>query len=284
MKTRSQILVVEDKAITAEDLKETLEALGYDVAGVATSGEVALEFIAKTPLDLVLMDIVLDGKMDGIEAAQTIHDQFHIPVIYLTSYTNKNILERAKVTTPFGYLVKPFQEKELQATIEIALYKSQKERQIISANTIQINTLYALEPWQDLLEKIKQLLALPNPKHKTKYPPDIKKVEQILAEILYVNAEARDSILIFDADSNITLPLKISVQDLEAFIPNNRLMRIHRSYLINPEKVLCITKKSVHDYEFWLCDRAHKTATVPIGRSYLERLFEQHPLWFKQKN
>ncbi|MEN6611481.1 MAG: response regulator [Methanoregulaceae archaeon] len=123
MERRHAILIVEDERIVAEDLKEVLQHLGYDVPAIIISGEQAIEKSGELHPDLVLMDIFLAGEMNGITAAQAIRDQFGIPVIYLTAYADKEIMAKAKVTEPYGYILKPYDERELHSTIEIALYK-----------------------------------------------------------------------------------------------------------------------------------------------------------------
>jgi CheY-like chemotaxis protein len=128
--TKAQILVVEDSKLVSDVIQKSLKKLGYDVSGAASSGKEAVKMVETKKPDLVLMDIVLKGEMDGIEAADKIHSLFDIPVIYLTAHTEKKFLEVAKTTEPFGYLVKPFKEKELHATIEMALYKSKIERDL----------------------------------------------------------------------------------------------------------------------------------------------------------
>jgi len=127
---QTRILVVEDEVIVADDIRRSLQNLGYDVTSIASSGELAIKKVEENTPDLVLMDIMLRGKMDGIEAASQIKSRFDIPVVYLTAYSDENIMERAKITEPFGYLVKPFRDREVQINIEIALYKNKIERKL----------------------------------------------------------------------------------------------------------------------------------------------------------
>ncbi len=126
----AKILIVEDERIVAEDVKEGLQGLGYSVNQVARSGKMAIKMVEENRPDLVLMDIVLKGKMDGIETAEQIRSRFNIPVVYLTAYCDEKILERAKITEPFGYVIKPFREKELHVNIEMALYKHKIEKEL----------------------------------------------------------------------------------------------------------------------------------------------------------
>lgn len=125
-----KILVVEDERIVAKDIQISLEQLGYAVPAVAASGGEAINKAADTSPDLVLMDINLKGDMDGVEAARQLHTRFKIPVIYLTAYSDDNTLERAKLTEPVGYLLKPFKARELHAAIQMALSKHRMERKL----------------------------------------------------------------------------------------------------------------------------------------------------------
>lgn len=126
----ARILVVEDEAIVAMDLSHHLNALGYDVVGVASTGEQAVELATDLQPDLVLMDIILKGELDGVEAARRIRAARPIPIVYLTAYADENTLERALETEPLGYLLKPFAERELKITIDMALYKAAMEARL----------------------------------------------------------------------------------------------------------------------------------------------------------
>ncbi len=126
----AKILVVEDETIVAKDLQKCLTKCGYHVPIIASSGEEAINKAAEICPDLVLIDIRLKGDMDGIEAAREIYNRFKIPVIYLTAYEDDSKLERVKLTEPFSYLLKPFKERELYTTIEIALNKDKLEKQL----------------------------------------------------------------------------------------------------------------------------------------------------------
>ncbi len=139
------IFIVEDEAIVANDIKETLKSLGYDVRGIAKSGEIALEKIKELKPDLVLMDIHLSTQMDGVETAGKIHVLYNIPVIYLTAYADKALLDRAKVTEPYGYIIKPYDERELHSVIEMALYKHRIEREIKKRDDVLFAVSSAVE-------------------------------------------------------------------------------------------------------------------------------------------
>lgn len=127
---KGTIFVVEDEVIIADDIKSYLQKFGYKVPSIATSGEEALKRVRDVRPDLVLMDIVLRGEMDGIETAERIRSEFDVPVVYLTAFADDQTLERAKITEPFGYIIKPFEERDLYKTIEMALYKHKMERKL----------------------------------------------------------------------------------------------------------------------------------------------------------
>lgn len=122
-----KILVVEDEMIVAEDIAGRLKKMGYTVTATVPSGEEAIAKVAENKPDLVLMDIVLKGEMDGVTAAEKIRINTNIPTVFLTAYADDRTLERAKLTDPFGYIVKPFQQNDLRVTIEIALHRHEIE-------------------------------------------------------------------------------------------------------------------------------------------------------------
>lgn len=126
-----RILVVEDEAIVAMGIKEKLEDLGHEVVDIVFNGEDAIEKAIKIEPDLILMDIVLKGDMDGIEAASEIRNRLDIPIIYLTAYSDEEILKRARMTEPYGYILKPFNNSELHANIEMAFYKHKEDEKKI---------------------------------------------------------------------------------------------------------------------------------------------------------
>jgi CheY-like chemotaxis protein/DNA-binding PadR family transcriptional regulator len=125
----SKILVVDDEAIITMQLEERLSAMGYTVAGMAASGEDAIDKARLFRPDLVLMDIVMPGKMNGIEAAKIITVELDIPVVFVTSYADDKIIEQAKSVRPYGYIVKPFNELEIKAAIEVALFRKATEQE-----------------------------------------------------------------------------------------------------------------------------------------------------------
>ncbi|KTB48426.1 response regulator [Dehalogenimonas alkenigignens] len=147
---KARLMVVEDEAITAEDIRSSLEGMGYDVVAVAATGEEALRIAEKLKPDLVLMDIVLKGGHSGIATAGELRRRFSVPAVYLTAYADPATLAQAKLAEPLGFLTKPFNEADLRASVEMALYKAgaEAERQEL------------IRKLQEALDKVKVLSGL----------------------------------------------------------------------------------------------------------------------------
>jgi len=123
MKKQIRILIVEDEAIIANDIKRTLEKFGYIITDIAKSGETALQMVKESTPDLVLVDILLEGSLNGIDITQTIQREYNVPVIFVTAFSDPNTVNKAKLTAPYGYVSKPFEDNELFSSIEMALHK-----------------------------------------------------------------------------------------------------------------------------------------------------------------
>ncbi len=127
--TQARILIVEDEGVIAADIEDRLIRLGYQVNGWASTGEEAIRNIDACLPDLILMDIMLRGNIDGITVAEHVRHHYQIPVIFLTAYSDETMIERAKLAEPFAFLLKPFNERELRSNIEMTLYKHRMERE-----------------------------------------------------------------------------------------------------------------------------------------------------------
>jgi PAS domain S-box-containing protein len=125
-----KILIVEDESIVALELQSRLTDLGYSVCGIVVSGPEAINLISEKKPEIILMDINIKGPFDGVETAEKIKGMYDIPIVFLTAFTDSSTLERAKTVQPYGYIVKPFEERELHTTIEIALYKHSMEKKL----------------------------------------------------------------------------------------------------------------------------------------------------------
>lgn len=147
MENKTRILIVEDETLVSFDLKNIISGLGYEVIGVVRTGEEAFSKAFEEKPDLILMDIMLSGKLNGIETAEQIKKSIDVPIIYLTAYADKNTLQSAKITEPYGYIIKPFEERLLQSTIELALYKFKMELKLRESE----------KRYKQLAEKLKEV-------------------------------------------------------------------------------------------------------------------------------
>lgn len=154
---KTTILIVEDDYIVAKMLERTLTELGYHVAGMASTGEDAIDLTGKFHPSLVLLDIRLWGDMDGIEAARVIHERYHTPVVYLTAYSDDTTFSRAIGTSLYGYLIKPVTHNALQTTIEVALEKFRIEESLRQANR-KLNLLSSITR-HDILNTLTALIG-----------------------------------------------------------------------------------------------------------------------------
>lgn len=155
---KTRIMVVEDESLTGAYIEMNLENLGYFVTGIELSGKEAIEKAESERPDLVLMDITLQGDIDGIEAAHVIGTDLNIPVVYITANSDEKTLERAKVTEPYGYIVKPFGTRELQSNIEMALYRHKMERKL--KDLAHNDSLTGLPNRTLFMERLKNLLLI----------------------------------------------------------------------------------------------------------------------------
>jgi DNA-binding LytR/AlgR family response regulator len=245
--TKNNILVVEDEAIVSKDIQQSLKKLGYNIVGAAATGEKAIELANEHKPDLVLMDIMLKGDMSGIEAAEKIKEKLKIPVIYLTAYADENTLSKAKVTEPYGYIIKPFKEIDLHTSIEMALYKHSKEREIIKERDF----LYALV---ESKEDDGVIFVKSNSR--------LVKVRTV--DILFVEA-LKDYVVINAIDAKYTI--HSTMKDIEKKLPQKDFQRIHRSYIVRLDKIVAIEQPNV------VIEGGKKL--LPIGGSYKDELFQR---------
>jgi len=242
--SKTNVLVVEDENIVSKDIQHSLKKLGYNVVGAASMGEKAIVLAHETHPDVVLMDIMLKGEMNGIETASQIKAELKIPVIYLTAYADEATLAKAKVTEPYGYIIKPFKEIDLHTSIEMALYKHGKESEVIKERDL----LYSLVENKDTNNFI--------------FVKSNSRLVKLKTEDIYFIEALKDYVVINTLNSRYTI--HSTMKDIERKLPSDEFIRVHRSFIVRLDKIAAIEQPNL------ILENDKKT--VPIGGSYREEL------------
>jgi len=240
------IFIVEDESIVAKDIQNNLVKLGYNVLGIANNGKDAIEQIKETNPDVVLMDIMIKGDLTGIEVAEQIRKHISVPVIFLTAYADESTLSRAKVTEPYGYILKPFKEIDLHSTIEMAVYKHQKD----SALQKERDFLYSLVENKDSSQS--DILFV---------KANSRLVKVYLKDIYYVEA-LKDYVIINTQYARYTV--HSTMKDIEKKLGTIDFIRVHRSYIVRVDKIQAIENQTV------VLENEKKA--IPVGGSYRDEL------------
>lgn len=242
--SKTNILIVEDESIVAKDIQHSLKKLGYTVVGICSTGEDAIRTAEELKPDLVLMDIMLKGDMSGIEAAAQIREKYNLPVIYLTAYADESTLSKAKVSEPYGYIIKPFKEIDLHTSIEMAIYKHEKETDVKKERDFLYSIVENKESKDIIFVKSNSRLV----KVKT-------------TDIYFVEA-LKDYVVINTANARYTI--HSTMKDIEKKLPANDFIRVHRSFIVRIDKIVAIEQPNL------ILEEDKKL--IPIGGSYKDDL------------
>ena len=242
---QTNVLVVEDESIVSKDIQHSLKKLGYNVVGAAATGEQAVKLAVEAQPDIILMDIMLKGEMNGIEAATQIRQETHIPVIFLTAYADESTLNKAKVTQPYGYIIKPFKEIDIHTSIEMALYKHKKEAEVLKERDLLFNLVENQGSANDLLF-VKSNSRL---------------VKLRISDIYYIEA-LKDYVVINTLNARYTV--HSTMKDIEGKLPESEFARVHRSFIVRIDKIVAIEQPNL------ILENDKKV--IPIGGSYKDDL------------
>lgn len=245
--SKINILIVEDESIVAKDIQHSLKKLGYTTVGICSTGEEAISITEDVKPDLVLMDIMLKGDMSGIEAAALIREKFNIPIIYLTAYADESTLSKAKVSEPYGYIIKPFKEIDLHTSIEMAIYKHDKERDLKKERDFLYSIVENKESKDMLFVKSNSRLV----KVKT-------------SDIIYVEA-LKDYVMLNAGKARYTI--HSTMKEIEKKLPSNDFIRVHRSFIVRVDKIAAIEQPNL------ILENDSKK--IPIGGSYKDDLIKR---------
>lgn len=239
------VLVVEDESIVSKDIQHSLIKLGYNIVGAAATGEKAIELAHSENPDVILMDIMLKGEMNGIETAESIREELKVPIIFLTAYADESTLSKAKITEPFGYIIKPFKEIDLHTTIEMAIYKHGKEQEIVKERDL----LYAIVESKD--SNVGFIFVKSN-----------SKLVKLKNEDIYFIEALKDYVVIHTRETRYTI--HSTMKDIESKMGSEEFIRVHRSFIVRLDKIASI------EYPNLVLEDDKKV--IPIGGSYKDEL------------
>lgn len=240
----TNIIVVEDESIVRKDIERNLIKLGYNIVGLADTGEKAIELALANKPDVILMDIMLKGKMTGIEAAAIIKEQMDVPIIFLTAYADTPTLNKAKQVEPHGYILKPFKETDVHTTIEMAIHKHGKEKEI----KIENEFLKSLTSHNDSAD----YLFVKNNARLVRLKPE---------DVMFVEA-LKDYVVINTKNDRYTI--HSTMKEIERKLPERVYQRAHRSFIVNMDCVAAIEGSNL------IMEISGKE--IPIGGSYKDAI------------
>lgn len=244
---KPKILIVEDENIVAKDIQNSLKKLGYLVPAIVSTGEKAIEEAQESRPDLILMDIMLKGDMTGIESANIIKERFDIPVIFLTAYADENTVNKAKISEPYGYIIKPFKDNDLQTTIEMALYKHDKDINIRKERDLYHSIIENKESDDSIFVRADYRLNKVNFK-----------------DIYFIEA-LKDYVVINTSDNIYTT--HTTMKEMVRILPPKDFVRVHRSYIVRLDKIFSIK------YPDLVIEG--KMKVIPIGGLYRKELYSR---------
>lgn len=239
---RTSILVVEDEAIVSKDIQQSLVKLGYSISGASSTGYDAVALAESEEPDLVLMDIMLKGTMSGIEAAKIIRQKLAIPIIYLTAYADEVTLKKARLAEPFGYIIKPFKEIDLQTSIEMAVFKNRKEIERAQSFS-HVGSSYSASGESFFIRTKGSVLKIR------------------INDVCYIEALKDYAQIITNNNQYI---IHATMKEIEKKLEFSPLIRVHRSYFVHLEKI-----KAIEHHHIVLED---SEVMIPIGPHYRQIL------------
>jgi len=242
MEEAVKILIVEDEYITAKTLSNFLEASGYTVVGCAMDTEEALSYLKNTVIDCVVLDINLNDEKDGVWIANHIKENYQIPFIFLTAYTDKDTITRAVEASPFGFLAKPFQKVELFSAIEIALHKHNELTMFINDSTAN-----------------EGILA------KTVFLKNVDRFDKVaISDICFI--ESHKNYLLIHTN-NMLYKHRATLKEFTEMLPQTDFVKTHRAFLINKDKITSVDKSN------HIINVLH--TSIPVSKAFRQEVYQK---------
>jgi two-component system, LytTR family, response regulator len=247
MSNTINILVVEDESIVSKDIQNSLKKIGYHVIGACNNAQEAIDIAREQHPDVVLMDIMLKGNLTGIDAAEQIKS-LNIPVIFLTAYADEATLAKAKITEPYGYILKPFKEKDLNISIEMAIHRHKKLTELKKERDFLYSLVENKESAKDVLfVKSNSRLVKINTK-----------------DVFFIEA-LKDYVVINTELTRYTI--HSTMKDIEKKVSPSDFLRVHRSFIVRVDKIVAIENHNL------ILEKDKKQ--IPIGGSYKDELLQR---------
>ena len=240
------VLVVEDESIVSKDIQHSLKKLGYNIVGSSATAQKAIELAKTERPDIILMDIMLKGEKNGIDAADEIRKSCAIPVIFLTAYADESTLSKAKKAEPYGYILKPFKEIDLHTTIEMAIYKHSREQDIVK----QRDLLFSIVENKD------------NKEQGYVFVKSNSKLVKLKNEDIYYIEALKDYVVIHTLETRYTI--HSTMKDIDTKMGKDNFVRVHRSFIVQLSRIATI------EYPNLTLENIQKS--IPIGGSYRDDL------------
>ena len=245
--SKTNILIVEDESIVAKDIQNCLKKLGYSVIAICSNGEDAVKAAEEKGPDIILMDIMLKGEMSGIDTANHIREKYNKPIIFLTAYADESTLNKAKVSEPYGYIIKPYKEIDLHTSIEMALYKHQKETEVRKERDF-LYSLVENKSAQDII-----------------FVKSNSRLVKVKTNDIYFIEALKDYVIINMATARYTI--HSTMKDIEKKLSASAFIRVHRSFIVRLDKIVAIEHPNL------ILEDDKKP--IPIGGSYKDELVKR---------
>jgi DNA-binding LytR/AlgR family response regulator len=246
-----KVLIVEDESIVAKDIQHILSKNNFEVLGVASNADTALNYISQQTPDIILMDIMIKGNMNGIELTHKIKEEYDIPVIFLTAYADTTTLDKVKVVEPYAYITKPFKNSDVLSAIEISLYRHKKDLERKKEKEL----LYSIVEKGDKKDPSQDLIFVKSG----------GKMVKIRFEDIYFVEALKDYVTFHTSHGRYIV--HATMKFIEEKLGNKDFIRAHRSYIVRIDKI-----QSIENQELVL-ESIQKS--IPIGGNYKDEVFSR---------
>ncbi len=247
---RCKALIVEDESIVAKDIQNTLIKNNYEVIGVANNADTALNLISQNQPDFIMMDIMIKGNLNGIELAAKINEEYTIPIIFLTAYSDQSTLEKAKVTEPYAYITKPFKSSDIISAVELSLFRHKKDLE----RKREKEMLFSIVDGKDVSPSSNMIFVKTN-----------DKMVKIKFEDIFIVEALKDYVTIHAAHGRYTI--HATMKTIEQKLGFSQFLRAHRSFIVRIDKI-----QSIENQELVLENFPKR---VPVGGKYKDELYQR---------